>query len=1030
MLGRLLVANSKKSGAMRAVLFLAIFVITSTGSMGALDPTHQISQYGHMAWRIQDGYFGGYATSIAQTADGYLWVGTAAGLLRFDGVQFVPWASLTVEQVPSNDIHSLLGAKDGSLWIGTASGLVHWVHQHAISYLDGELINDVEQDKMGQIWVVGVRPGGNLRPLCRIVDTDVHCFGKDEGMTLSSGDALVQDTSGNLWVGGDTAVVRWRPGSSTVYRPTALQTNSGIGGVEALTAAADGSVWVGMVAPGHEGGLQHMINGALQPFVGPKLNGEVMVVSALLIDGQENLWVGTGNQGIYRIHGTDSDHFGSADGLSSDNVRRFFEDREGNLWVATSKGIDMLRDLRVSSISKREGLSLDGVESVLAARDGTVWIGADHLQSLGREGISSELGKGLSGNQITSLFEDHAGHLWIGSDNTLSVYEGRRFHPITRQNRSAFGMVMGLTEDSDHNVWVVSRGPPATLIRIRDLKVLEEMPAPPMPVARKLAPDPQSGIWLGLVDGNLARFRSGKAEIFSFANHPKSRVKALLAAPDGSILGGTEFGVVGWRSGRRQTLTVRNGLPCNDINGLIADDQGDLWLYAGCGLIEVAKDELQRWWEEPERKLKVRTFDVLDGVQPGIGHFNTSAKTPDGRLWFANGSVLQTVDPAHMAGNTVPPPVQINGILADRKSYSPKEGLRLPALTRDLELDYTALSFTAPKKVLFRYMLEGHDAGWQDSGTRRQAFYNDLPPSKYRFRVIACNNDGVWNETGASLDFSILPAYYQTAWFKMLCAAAFLALLWALYLYRLQQLRHQFTIGLEARVNERTRVARELHDTLLQSFQGAVFQFQAARKLLLRNANNAMQVVDEAIHAAEEGIREGRAAINDLRPEPAAHRELPELLRAVGHELANTRESDENPPTFGVIVEGKQRSLLPMLQDELYRISREVIRNAFTHAFASHIEVEIRYDDDQLRVGIRDDGKGIDQKILEDGGRPGHWGISGIRERAQRIEAHLSFWTKAGAGTEVQITVRGALAYKKHSNGHRSRLFRRRGRDE
>jgi Y_Y_Y domain len=218
-------------------------------------------------------------------------------------------------------------------------------------------------------------------------------------------------------------------------------------------------------------------------------------------------------------------------------------------------------------------------------------------------------------------------------------------------------------------------------------------------------------------------------------------VKALFVAPDGSIFGGTEFGVVGWKNGRQQILTVRKGLPCDDMNGLISDNQENLWLYTGCGLVEIPKGEVERWWEKPDEKLKVRVFDVLDGVQSGVGHFNTSAKTPDGRLWFANGSVLQTIDPANMAGNTVPPPVHINGVVADRKSYPPQEGLRLPALTRDLKIDYTALSFTAPQKVLFRYMLEGHDNIWQEVGTRRQAFYDNLRPGQYRFRVIACNTE-------------------------------------------------------------------------------------------------------------------------------------------------------------------------------------------------------------------------------------------------------------------------------------------------
>jgi signal transduction histidine kinase len=256
--------------------------------------------------------------------------------------------------------------------------------------------------------------------------------------------------------------------------------------------------------------------------------------------------------------------------------------------------------------------------------------------------------------------------------------------------------------------------------------------------------------------------------------------------------------------------------------------------------------------------------------------------------------------------------------------------------------------------------------------------------------------------------------------------AAFLLSLWAAYVFRIRQLEAR----MEARVDERTRIARELHDTLLQSFQGAVFQFQAARRLFLRDADNVKQVMDGAIQAAEEGITEGRAAIHDLRPEPAAQRDLPELLKATGHELAATHESKGNAPAFSVIVEGKQLDLSLMFQDEVYRIAREVIRNAFHHAAASLIEVEIRYDEDQLRVRVRDDGKGIAPKVLEAGGQSGHFGIPGMRERAQRMGARLDFWSETGAGTEAELTVPASMAYQKRRDGRRFRWFHRAGRDE
>ncbi|MGD0730672.1 MAG: two-component regulator propeller domain-containing protein [Terracidiphilus sp.] len=957
-------------------------------------------------------------------------------MFRFDGVQFVPWTSLSGDKLPSNDVHAVLGARDGSLWIATGNGVLRWGNQRSTRYLDGHELNAIVEDEKGTIWVTRSGSGPRAQPICRINGADVHCFSYGTGYaaSLTAAVGLAEDTSGNLWIGHDTAVVRWNSAPTKIYRPAALRSHQGTGGVAAIAVAPDGSVWVGVAASGHGGGLQHILDGVMKPFAVPKLNGETLEVASLLIDSQGNLWVGTGNQGLYRIHGSDVDHFGSADGLSGDWVNKMFEDREGNLWLANSNGLDMLRDLRVTTFTKREGLSEDGVESVLAARDGTVWIGSNHLQALVQGGISPDLGKSLPGNYVTSLLEDHSGRLWVGMNDTLWVHEGGNkngtFHQIKRKDGRAIGTVRGLAEDSKHNIWVQTNGPPATLLRLQDLRIQEELKEPPLPRAFKLASDPETGIWLGLVHGNLARLKSGKTEIISFGDSPQDTIQALFAAPDGSILGATEYGVVGWKNGKQKTLTVRNGLPCDGLYTIIADDQHNLWLYAECGLIEIPKEDVQRWWQETEPKVRFRLFDTLDGVQAGLSHFSGSSKAPDGRLWFANNSVAQTIDPAHLTGNTVPPPVHINGIVADRTSFPLLEALRLPALTRDLEIDYTALSFTAPKKVLFRYMLEGHDAGWQEPGTRREAFYNDLPPKKYRFRVIACNNDGVWNETGASLDFSILPAYYQTGWFRALCGAALLLLLWALYQLRLQQLRHQFTIGTEARVNERTRIARELHDTLLQSFQGAAFQFQAARKLLLRNADNAMTVVDEAIHAAEEGIAEGRAAIRDLRPEPAAERDLPELLKAAGDELAGAHEADRLRASFDVIVEGKPQALPSMLQDEVFRVSREVLRNAFAHAAASHVEVEIRYDQDQFQVRIRDDGKGVDPKILETGGRPGHFGIPGMRERAQRIGAQLAFWSEAGAGTEVQLTVPGGLAYKKHRGGRRFRLFRRAGSDD
>jgi ligand-binding sensor domain-containing protein len=617
---------------MRALLLRSLcflFLLLATSSAWSLDPDRHISQYGHTAWRIQDGFFDGPVRAITQTTDGYIWIGTEAGLFRFDGVRLVSWSSHEGEQLPSTFITALLGAHDGSLWIGTDAGLVHQVDGHLLTYRNGRgVISSILQDVAGEIWITRTRIGDATQSFCKVIDTDVRCYGREDGVpAFQAAGPLAQDAAGNLWIGGDTTLLRWRPGSFDAYKPKALKSNAGMDGVEAVTVAADGSLWVGMALTGRGAGLQHLVDRKLKSFVAPKLNGETLQVMALLEDHQKNLWVGTANQGIYRIHGTDVDHYRSIDGLSSDFIFAFYEDREGNLWVATAKGLDSFRDLRVSSFSTREGLRADGVDSVLASPDGAIWVGnTSNLTVLNPGGLPSQAGKTLHGHQVTSLLEDHAGRLWAGIDNTLSIYEGRQFSQVRRRDGSPVGVVVGMAEDSENNIWAETLGPPGTLIRIRDLKVREEFPSPQMPLARKIAGDPQSGIWFGLVNGDLARYRSGKTEIFRFPHHPDSRVNELIAASDGSILGATAFGVVGWKNGKHQILTVRNGLPCNNIHALISDKQGDLWLYAQCGLIQIANAEVQRWWQQPESTLELRVFDASGRRATGTGSLQCECK--------------------------------------------------------------------------------------------------------------------------------------------------------------------------------------------------------------------------------------------------------------------------------------------------------------------------------------------------------------------------------------------------------------------
>jgi signal transduction histidine kinase/ligand-binding sensor domain-containing protein len=990
----------------------------------AVDPGKRITQYAHTAWRKQDGFFSSTINAITQAKDGYLWIGTQTGLLRFDGVRFVPWKPTGGNKLSSPRIMALLGARDGSLWIGTDSGLSRLVHGDLIQYPDRPGVDRIVERADGEIWFSRYQRVDGSWEICKVVGARTQCFGKINGPLMA------EDGLGSLWTGYGATITRWEQGSSRTYTAHGLRLPA-TAGVAFLAPARDGSMWVGMLSGGRGAGLQQFTNGTWKPFVGPHFDSSTLVVNALLLDRENALWIGT-TQGIYRIRGRQLDHFGSSDGLSGDYVlpQGLYEDREGNVWVATTLGLDCFRDLPVTTYSIREGLPPEEVDSVLAARDGTVWVsGSQTLTALRQERTPTFAAQRVPGHQVTSLLEDHTGRLWVGVDDFLTIYKDGKFRRIDRPDGKPIGLVVGMTEDSEHNIWAETIGPPRTLIRIQDFKVQERFPAPQMPAARKVAADPDGGIWLGLMSGDLARFRNGKLEVFPFrhgaATNFESRANQLLVTSEGAVFGATNFGLIARKHGTQRILTVRNGLPCDGINSLIEDNQRNLWLSSECGLIEIPNTELQKWWQNPDTIVRFDILNSLDGFRPDQVPFEGAARSPDGRLWFANMAVLQMIDPSHMSRNPLPPPVHIEEVIADRKSYSPGGNLRLPPITRDLEIDYTALSFTAPQKVRFRYKLEGHDVNWQEPGIRRQAFYSDLPPRKYRFHVIACNNDGVWNEAGATLDFRVMPTWYQTIWFRVSCVGGFVLLLWALYQLRLQQLQRQFNMTLEARVGERTRIARELHDTLLQALHGLMFRFQAARNMLPGRPEQAMQAFDGAIARTEQAIAESRNAIQDLRSEPIAQSDLVELLTEMGQELATFENANCDAPVFRVIVEGERRRLSPILQAEVYGIARELLRNAFQHSSAHRIEAEIRYEDHLFRLRVRDDGKGMDPKVLKTGGRPGHWGLPGVRERAQKLGTRLDFWSEAEPGTEVQLTVPAAIAYEKSRDGGRFRLFRK-----
>lgn len=1007
---RRLFAGAERGALSRAVTVCFLLLLLPVASARAVDPGRRISQYAHTAWRIQDGFFTGSPSAITQTADGYLWIGTQTELVRFDGVRFVHWTPPEGKQtLRAASVYSLLAARDGSLWIGTGANLARLKDGELVNYTDGlGRVNSIMEDRGGAIWFTRSRVRDSTGPLCQVTDAGLRCFGKEDGIPFPYAGPLAEDSEGNLWLGSSTALTRWSSGASETHTPPGLKSQEGLAGVTGLAAGPDGSLWVGITRSGPGLGLQRLTGSAWEPFVTPELDSARLEVSALFLDRENALWVGTSGQGIYRIHDGRVDSFRSADGLSSDTANHFYEDREGNLWVATTEGIDCFRNTRVVSFSTREGLGANEINAVLAARDGRVWFGNHNaLESLQAGRVRSLRAKdGLPGRQVTALLEDHAGRLWVGVDNGLFVYEAGKFRPVRRGDGAPLGVVIAMAEDRHNNIWAEAIGTPSRLIRIQDFTVREEIPAPQAPVAVSLAADPQEGVWLGLGNGDLARYRQGRLEVIPFPHDEAGRVHQVAAMRDGSILGATVSGLIGWKNGTPRTMTTRNGLPCDRIFGLVSDARDGLWLYSQCGLVLLENTEVQAWWKDPDAAVRVKVFDVFDGARPSPPSFQpVASRGPDGRLWFANETAAQVIDPARIAGNALPPPVHIEKVFADRESYEPRQGLRIPPGPRNLVIDYTALSFVAPQKMRFRYRLEGHDADWQEARTRRQAFYSDLPPGDYRFRVTACNNDGVWNESGAFLDFRIAPAWYQTNWFRLLCVVTGLFTVWSLYRLRVRQIARAINARFDERLAERTRIAGELHDTLLQTLQGSKMVADDA----LEQADDPARLrraMEQLSGWLAQAMSEGRAALNSLRTSTMERNDLAAAFRR-----ATDACMTQGSMAAALSVVGETREMHPIVRDEVYRVGYEAIRNACAHSGASQLVVELRYEQD-LVVRVKDNGRGIDPAVAEHG-KPGHFGLQGMRERAARIGGRLSLVSSANSGTEVALVVPGRAVYRR-----------------
>jgi len=1002
----------------------------SGGPAHALDPALSLGQLHHTRWSVREGAPpDGYA--MAQTTDGALWLGTPIGLYRFDGVRFERFkAPQPAFEQALGDVASLLATADGGLWIGSRYGGAYLLRAGRFAAPDsgpslpaGRSVFTMLSDREGRLWA------GTTDGLWRREGSGWQRVPIEPASRSVFVHHLQQDRGGTLWV-STTDGLRYLPAGASRFETWPAVHREGY-----VAPTPGGTVWYS-----GEPALFSLVEATRQTVPATLGWRPKFGTGPVLADRDGGLWFaqldGLGRVPVPERAGppaadglpAQAQRFGMNQGLSGHIIRTMLEDRDGNIWLATNGGIDRFRAPRLTRIDQPELFDLALADGPAGGAAGGLWaasgfFGLLHLaQPLSaRPRFFPELGK-----PINAILAADGGVLWVGGVPGLWHSNGRGGFVRVAAPAEAMPVlaVQAMAQDGAGDLWVsfVRAG----LFRYRNGRWqanggFTTLPRTVPNYVYAMHRDPHGGLWLGYADNHVARL-AGDSVMTLAAAQGLAVGNAHAFASDGERLwiGGTK-GLAVWSQGRLAMLRGTDDEPFDGISGMVVSADGALWLNGLAGISRLAPTELARATVDPSYRMAYRRFDHQDGllgVATQLRPQPSAYRAPDGSMWFSTGRGLFMLDPARLPVNPRPPSVEVSALVLDRQRLPPSHGLALPARTTQVRLDYTAPSLSIPERVRFRYRLDGVDDDWQEAGTRRQAFYTQLGPGNYVFRVKAANEDGVWNETPAMLAFTIAPTFFQTRGFLVLCGAAALAALWALHRLRLRQVQARLRSRLDERLQERERIARELHDTLLQSTQGLILSFQGLAERTPRGDPQRLRM-EQLLARADQALAEGRQRVMDLRSPETGHHDLLQALARVRDEFAGS-----DTPPLHTDLQGLPQPLQPEVRDELYRLGREALRNAFAHAGARRIDLTLVFGPRELVLRVADDGRGIAPDLLAAGAREGHWGLTGMHERAQKLGTRLALESTPGGGTTVTLRIDLASARNSRRPGLLARLRR------